>query len=104
MWRGIPAHSLEMVMLDNRFFWGLSRAMVAVVWGILLIFGFIFPSQVSETVKILAFLLLAIHVMEVPISLKIGVERGTSKEVTITKTLIYGCTWWMPLKRGVIDE
>lgn len=91
-------------MFDNRYFWAIFRATVAVVWGILLVFGFIFPSQIAGTVKILALLLLVIHLMEVPISIKIGVERGISKEVTVTKTLIYGFTWWIPLKRGVINE
>lgn len=91
-------------MFDNKVFWSLSRALVAITWGILIILGFIFPSQIAGTVKVLALVLLLIHIMETPISVKIGVERGVAKEVAITKTLIYGFTWWIPLKRGVINE
>jgi hypothetical protein len=49
--------------------------------------------------------LLALHIAEIPMtSLKIGKEKNIAVPVTIIKTLLFGFTWWLPLKKGIIKK
>ncbi len=44
------------------------------------------------------------HPIELLISTRIGKGLGLSRTRTIAKTLLFGFTWWLPLKLGVIKK
>jgi hypothetical protein len=44
------------------------------------------------------------HPLELSMSLPAGKRAGLSLERTIVMTLIFGITWWIPLKLGVFDR
>lgn len=47
--------------------------------------------------------LLALHIAEIPLSgLRIGREKNIPVPVVIVKTTLFGFTWWLPLKKGII--
>lgn len=49
--------------------------------------------------------LLLFHVAEIPAaSLKIGRDRNVPSSTVVAKTLLFGFTWWLPLKKGIIDK
>jgi hypothetical protein len=49
--------------------------------------------------------LVALHVAEIPMTgLKIGKEKNIPIPTTIIKTLLFGFTWWLPLKKGIIQK
>jgi hypothetical protein len=44
------------------------------------------------------------HPFEIFMSSRIGKKMGLSFFRTATKTLLFGFTWWLPLKLGVIKK
>ena len=44
-----------------------------------------------------------LHPLELILSLPIGRAKGLRPEWTFAMTLLFGFTWWLPLKRGVLD-
>ncbi len=48
--------------------------------------------------------LVFLHAAELPISLKIGRENGLSAQTVVIKTMLYGFTWWVPVKKGIIER
>jgi len=44
------------------------------------------------------------HPLELALALGIGRARGLSTLRTVIKTLLFGFTWWLPLKLGVIKK
>lgn len=44
------------------------------------------------------------HPLELGLALGIGRSRGLSTLRTVVKTLLFGFTWWLPLKLGVIKK
>ena len=91
-------------MLNSKTLWFILKTIVTGVWCVLVLFAFLIPSQIMDHCRIMILILLLIHLFELPISLKIGTENGISKSVTVVKTICYGFTWWIPLRRGVISE
>lgn len=45
----------------------------------------------------------SIHVAEIPHGIRVGRSRGVGAGMAAWKTFLFGFTWWLPLKRGVID-
>jgi hypothetical protein len=49
--------------------------------------------------------LVVIHLSEIPIvSLRIGKEKNIPLPAVIVKTFLFGFTWWLPLRRGIIGK
>ncbi len=48
--------------------------------------------------------LIVVHIAELPFALKIGKGNGLSVQTVVTKTMIYGFTWWVAIKKGIIDK
>ena len=44
------------------------------------------------------------HPLELVAALPVGKKAGLSLERTIAMTLIFGITWWLPLKLGVFER
>ena len=45
--------------------------------------------------------LIVLHLFEMKTALKIGREKGLTDRRIILKNLVFGFTWWVPLKRGI---
>lgn len=43
------------------------------------------------------------HPLELAISIPIAKKAGFTLEKTIINTLIFGLTWWIPVKLGVLE-
>jgi len=48
--------------------------------------------------------LIIIHSSELMTSLKVGNEKGLSTSTTVIKTLLYGFTWWVPVRKGILQQ
>ena len=48
--------------------------------------------------------LAAVHLAETPVGLKIGGEKNLSMTRILIKTWLFGSTWWVPLKHGILDK
>ena len=70
------------------------------------LYGLVFPFQ-GGGMKIfwLVILLgwLIVHPLELLISLPLGKKAGISSRRTAVNTMLFGFTWWLPVKLGVFD-
>ena len=79
----------------------------AVAGWCLIIFGVFntFSSSIANVFWWLVFLAICVgHPLELFVAIPIGDKSGIPRNATIIKTLIFGFTWWLPLKNGVIDK
>ena len=79
----------------------------SVLGWLFIFYGIVFPFESGLFQIIWLCVLLGwciLHPLELAISLPIGKDKGVSLEKTIIKTLVFGFTWWLPLKMGAIDQ
>ncbi len=93
-------------MLDNKSFW-IANMMSCVVLWIVVIFGAFYSFEspsVTITWWVITLALVIGHPLELIMAIPIGKKAGISLQKTIINTLIFGFTWWVPLKRGVFKQ
>lgn len=94
-------------MFNNKLFWTLFMMPGAILGWIFTIFGFVCPIE-NEIVRILWIVVACIfcigHPVELMTSIPIGKKAEISTGTTVLKTLIFGFTWWLPVKMGVLDK
>ena len=79
----------------------------AVAGWVFIFWGALSPFTNSGLVMIwwVVLLLWAVgHPLELMAALPVGKKAGLSLERTIVMTLVFGITWWIPLKLGVFDR
>ena len=93
-------------MFKNRLFWHLN--MIAALGGWLLIFyGLFFPLADGALHTAWWVVLLAWtigHPLEMIFALPIAKGAGVSPGRGLLMTMVFGITWWLPLKLNVIDR
>lgn len=92
-------------MLQNKKFWYFLMMGAIVLYVLSIVLGrYLFPGDLLMS-HIFFIGLVALHIVEIPmVSLKIGREKGIPALTVVLNTLLYGFTWWLPLKKGVIDK
>jgi putative intracellular protease/amidase len=95
----------ENKMKENKLFWTMNMAGCIIIWG--LIFWGMFITDLKGPLRILwwifTLLFCGLHPLELKISLPIAKRFGLPVFKTIIMTLLFGITWWYPLKRGVFE-
>jgi hypothetical protein len=91
--------------MNSRVFWYLLMiGSIVLYWLSILLGRHLFPDSYLLS-RIFFIGLLAIHILEIPlISLKIGRGKNIPVPMIIMKTILYGFTWWVPLKKGIIER
>ncbi|HSV97410.1 MAG TPA: hypothetical protein VLM75_10820 [Spirochaetota bacterium] len=89
-------------MFNKKPFWYMLMA-GAIGLYLIVLTGFYF---IPNTALIGAVLigLLVLHASEIPHAKRIALPKGISARTTVIKTMLFGFTWWLPLKKGVIDR
>ncbi|MBI5844939.1 MAG: hypothetical protein HZB23_09755 [Deltaproteobacteria bacterium] len=93
-------------MLKNKTVWQGLMAGSLVVWAFI-IFGLVFPfsAPALKNAWVILFLIWGIaHPLELKFSLPIGKAHGLGFGRTVVKTLLFGFTWWVALKWGVVED
>ena len=85
-------------MLKTENFWKVVQGGVTVFW--LSIPAFFLGGITMPLLLIAAIILLALHALELPVAFAKLRGKGISPFQTVTKTLVYGFTWWLPLSKG----
>jgi len=92
--------------MNYQTFW--KGMMAGSVLGWLFIFwGVFFPFNSGVIYVLWICILLAwtiLHPLELAMSLPVGKEKGLTPEKIFMKTMLFGFTWWLPLKLGVFEE
>jgi uncharacterized membrane protein HdeD (DUF308 family) len=93
----------EESMLRNKGFWYFLMAGAIALWIGVICLGFVlFPNNTGSALLFPCVLFL-MHCAEIPVSSKIGRDKGLSLARVGVKTIIFGFTWWVPVKKGVFD-
>jgi len=93
-------------MFKSKFYWYVM--MLGAIGGwVFSIYGIVKPFKDENLKKvwknILATWVIG-HPLELAISTRIGKNLGLSSARTVIKTLLFGFTWWLPLKLGIIKK
>jgi hypothetical protein len=92
--------------MKNRIFWQLMMAGSVIGW-LFIVFGIIFPFE-GGWMRIAWWCVLlgwgVLHPLELVFSLPAAKTRGLALERAFAKTMLFGFTWWVPLKMGVFDD
>lgn len=93
-------------MFKSRGFWYFMMAGAIGGW-IFIVAGLIKPfknESMKKLWKLVAPVFMLGHPVEILISKGIGRAAGISLARTVIKTLVYGFTWWLPVKLGVFKK
>lgn len=94
-------------MFKKKIFWYLFMMPGAILGWLFIIGGAICPTE-NETLRtiwlVIACILIITHPLELILSIPIGKKAGISTGITVLKTLLFGFTWWLPVKMGVLDK
>lgn len=86
-------------MLDNKGLWLVQNIALAVFY--LVAVGLLAVGQPHHWVVLVAAVLLAAHVLELPLAFLVLRGRQASPLRVLMMTFLFGYTWWLPARRGL---
>ena len=89
-------------MKNKPLFWRVNQLLTILLYELLLFAGYVFGIPWLGWVLFGALVLL--HIVELKTSLAIAKKHKVKTKRAVLMTLIFGFTWWLPLKRGVINK
>ncbi|HOG07679.1 MAG: hypothetical protein PHV00_07900 [Syntrophales bacterium] len=90
-------------MLTSKGFWVFMMTGAVGLFLLIALIGYgVLADRALETTIVLV-LYWSIHVTEIPHGIRVGRSRGVGGGTAAFKTFLFGFTWWLPLKWGVID-
>ncbi|MFP4444990.1 MAG: hypothetical protein ACLFPD_01925 [Desulfosudaceae bacterium] len=93
-------------MIKSKLFWQGSMTGAAAGW-IFILYGLLAPlppGLVTGLWWVILILWVIGHPLELFQSLSVGRQAGIATGRTIIMTLVFGITWWIPIKLGVFTE
>lgn len=88
--------------MNSKIFWYTLMAGTILLYAISLFIGrLLFPDNCALSLLIFAGILI-LHIFEIPHARAISRARGLSLSATILMTILFGFTWWLPLKKGIL--
>jgi len=91
-------------MIQSKAFWYSLMGGTIALWVLAIIVGIVSPSPASGVARVVLVVLFLAHCAEIPVSSRVGREKGLSGTRVVVKTVIFGFTWWVAVKRGVLDH
>ncbi len=89
-------------MLKSRVFWNMLRLGTIILFLALILAGYLINAPVFGW--ILVGLLLLLHISELPTAFRVGRAKGLSDSRILLMDLLFGFTWWLPLRNGVFEK
>jgi hypothetical protein len=89
-------------MTEKRGFWRAMQVGAVLLYVLILVTGYTIHQPKSAW--ILIGLLALLHLSEIRTALAVGQEKGLSVGYSILMNMLFGFTWWVPLKKGVIER
>jgi len=88
--------------MKSKIFWYTLMTGSLALYVLLIIAGrMVFPDSTLLSMVFVAAMFL-LHLSEIPHARSISCTREISLPVTIVMTILFGFTWWLPLKKGVL--
>ena len=90
-------------MNSKGFWYGLMAGAIG-LWITVILAAILVPS-ISTIAWIFFIALAALHLLEFPLASKeISAAKGISVGTAFIKTILFGFTWWLALKKGILDK
>jgi hypothetical protein len=90
--------------MNNKSFWYFLQFGAIILYAVSIPFGYwLFPGTNLSAWSVFAGLVL-LHTLEIIITRKIGSEKNISFLRVAVKTILFGFTWWLPLKKGIFTS
>jgi hypothetical protein len=89
-------------MTKKPAFWMLLQASTILLYILLIVGGYVLKMPVLGWGLYAALFIL--HVFELKTALQVGRNKGLSTLRVVVKNLIFGFTWWVPLKQGIVKK
>ena len=89
-------------MTKKPAFWYLLQASTIILYGVLIGGGNVLGLPWLGWGLYTA--LFVLHLFELKTALRVGHAKGLSDMRIVIMNLIFGFTWWVPLKRGIIQK
>ncbi|MGJ8668671.1 MAG: hypothetical protein ACSHXK_04195 [Oceanococcus sp.] len=88
-------------MTQSKGFWLFNNIGLMVFYIAVSIFAFNTGADMSHPAVMVAVLILAAHVLEIPLAFKVLAPQQPSALRVVLGTTLFGFTWWLPAKRGI---
>ncbi|MDX1668292.1 MAG: hypothetical protein R3194_02640 [Limnobacter sp.] len=88
-------------MKNDRVWYALQMGLV-VFWLIVPLVGLL--GYTVPMLTLIALLILAAHVLEIPLAINMLKDQDIPKGKIILNTLVFGFTWWLPVSKGLIPK
>ncbi len=82
----------------------MSAAFTSQIVGTALIYYFLMPEALMMALLCGFALTIIMHLPQLPQSMKVAKGKNLSTTRIVTKTVIFGASWWKPLSLGVIEK
>jgi len=90
-------------MMRSVYLWKILMAGAVVLWLFALLAGLVFYSEHGPAAWALFFVLIVIHILEIPLCIRLGRKHGVPAGAAVIRAMVFGFTWWVPLKRGILN-
>lgn len=90
--------------MNSKVFWHALMVGAIALWITVVLAAILVPS--FSTIAWIIFIALAVlHLLEFPLASKeISAAKGIPGRTAFIKTLLFGFTWWLALKKGIFDK
>jgi hypothetical protein len=86
-------------MLGNKRLWQAQNFALVLFW--LAAIGLLVMGQSHHWLVLVAAVILAAHMLELPLAFMVLRGRGAAPLRVTIMTLLFGYTWWLPARRGI---
>jgi len=90
-------------MVKKGFWYFLMTGAIVLYVAVGLLGFYIFPHSWVKAVIGLVLLLL-LHISEIPHAKKVLGGKGLSNRRIAVMTILFGFTWWVPVKKGILEK
>ncbi|HRR59755.1 MAG TPA: hypothetical protein P5547_02340 [Spirochaetota bacterium] len=87
-------------MISNKYFWYVLMSGALVLWAFAIALIYLFPEWDYKAVLFIGLIIL--HGVEIPYVLTI-LRKDVSTITISIKTFLFGFTWWLPVKKGILQ-
>jgi len=89
-------------MKNKPLFWRVNQLLTILLYELLIFGGYAF--SIPWLGWVLFGVLILLHIVELKTSLAIAKKHKVKTTRAFLMTVIFGFTWWLPLKRGLINR
>lgn len=90
--------------MNSKGFWYFLMIGAVALWGAAVATGFLLWPEGGLSSWYFLIGVAALHLSEVPIVLRMLADKNTGKGTVALKTFVFGFTWWLPYKKGILPR